>query len=1436
MEFNVQPYYDDFESNAKENNYLRLLFKPGYSVQARELTQIQSLLQNQIKSFADHVFQDGSPVIGGNISFDNRVTFIKLEETYNNEDIELDTFVDKVILRVPDGLVQAKTLAAYFPSGGTPTLLVKYLTGNEFEDGEVFKIAGTNQQAKLVSSNATGKGSAASINDGIFYVDGYFIQVQAQNVVIDAYSQNANVKVGLEISDDVVDYLIDTSLLDPAQDAFNYQAPGADRYQYNLNLSTRPLATAVDESSFFELMRVENGIVTKQVKYPIYSELEKTLARRTYDESGDYTVTPFVVLAANTVSGDATKYSLEIEPGKAYVKGFEFETLGKLTLDADKPRSSLDERTLYEVGISTQYGNYLQVRRLFGNTSAAGLLDTSALDMVDIHCVASEKVAVGVRGGLSANYADYSNTKIGTARIRNIKRYQPQVVEVSDGANTSPLPSGDSNGIYNLYVTDIDIKPKIFKIRAGSNSNTIVFPTTASSVDNAYSNMTISVMPFRLETVANANVNISLTRWVYRHGANTVDLRTKFTVGNTVRVGDEVRTISKVNPTFIVADKPWSKAFQSGGSYGDIYIEKQTTYSSNVTGQTRNIIRYDGTTRTAFFDLPFDENSIAANNTIVQLTPKFKDIESFVKSDFSSLTSATVAASANVSSGFKNSLGDVWLAESDYKSLIFRLPKEHVQRSSGGSTSLQNVDYYHNKYISSVTVTASQFTIEPGGYLTSGAEKIDWLPTNSNIEDNLIVVVRNKGTATTVSNGEIIRLTSAQVALTGLGTGIQVNLSVAGLATGVSEVSAYVVVRLDNVETSVRRKTYVSNTTITSSPVFNYPVIGSIVGLIDVQKVIGDVDPYSSTPQTVARIDANSGVIFCRELITNIGAGDSISLYTPDVIRIREVLLGNTTNYPDQYNFQNITEYFSFEGGQKDELYDHAKIILKQGYPTPNAKMSILVDYYNHSEDSSNTFFTVDSYSQAEYEQGTIPTHFSSKYGTYNLRDCIDFRPTRKLGDASGVIVGGKLSDPDSTVITTFKYWLPRIDKLVLTKTKEFKIIKGVAQSRPVPPEDDADSMTLYTIYLPPYVHNVGEIGLKYNESRRYTMKDIAAMDKRLQRIEYYTSLNNIENKTLSDPSFYSDNTKKEKYGLVGESFENYDIADYRNTDYQATRTEKGITAQAVTRTLDLTPYSYTNTRKNSKTISLDYTETPAITQGLSSNTAIAVQPFLFASFIGSMTLSPELDYWISEELKPEVIRAPQQTVREVTTIHEVIREIVKEVPSPKLPVEPNLPSTVNPKVATGNDVPARPPIVICTWPVQKVSTDINTDIGTPSPPMPPPPNPVKPIINVPITPRDRYADHQGSGYIPITKPTPPPVPPVSKDTSLYSGIIWPTLDMGGGFTPWGTSLLTYSATSNFATALSSAAAYTAPTYAPPTTTSGGGILGGTTSGATRGK
>ena len=76
---NVAPYFDDFDA---ANDYHKVLFKPGYPVQARELTTLQSILQNQIEKFGQHFFKEGAKVIPGNIGYSQLYYCVQLENTY----------------------------------------------------------------------------------------------------------------------------------------------------------------------------------------------------------------------------------------------------------------------------------------------------------------------------------------------------------------------------------------------------------------------------------------------------------------------------------------------------------------------------------------------------------------------------------------------------------------------------------------------------------------------------------------------------------------------------------------------------------------------------------------------------------------------------------------------------------------------------------------------------------------------------------------------------------------------------------------------------------------------------------------------------------------------------------------------------------------------------------------------------------------------------------------------------------------------------------------------------------------------------------------------------------------------------------------------------------------------------------------------------------
>ncbi len=173
-------------------------------------------------------------------------------------------------------------------AGDPPTLIVTYLSGGQFSDGmDIFPADGSNFAATIIGtiggSTGIGLSSVASISDGVFYiVNGYsqsstqnedgsytrysignFVSVQPQTTILDKYSSTPSYRVGLLIQETIIDYIDDPSLLDPAVGASNYQAPGADRYQIELSLTTLPLELGNDDA-FVELLRIENGNVQKQ--------------------------------------------------------------------------------------------------------------------------------------------------------------------------------------------------------------------------------------------------------------------------------------------------------------------------------------------------------------------------------------------------------------------------------------------------------------------------------------------------------------------------------------------------------------------------------------------------------------------------------------------------------------------------------------------------------------------------------------------------------------------------------------------------------------------------------------------------------------------------------------------------------------------------------------------------------------------------------------------------------------------------------------------------------------------------------------------------------------------------------------------------------------------------------------------------------------------
>ena len=212
---NVSPYFDDFDKNK---NFYRVLFKPGSPVQARELSTLQSILQNQIEQFGTHFFKEGSKVIPGNLTYESTFTCIQVEERFLGIPVSLytDQLVGLRITGATSGVTATiqKTLSKEDSDRGNLTLYIRYeksgndFTTEEFSDGENLTankdivygstvIAAGEPFANTLAFGANAVGSAMSIGEGVYFIRGTFAQVQSETLILDQYDDEPSFRIDL---------------------------------------------------------------------------------------------------------------------------------------------------------------------------------------------------------------------------------------------------------------------------------------------------------------------------------------------------------------------------------------------------------------------------------------------------------------------------------------------------------------------------------------------------------------------------------------------------------------------------------------------------------------------------------------------------------------------------------------------------------------------------------------------------------------------------------------------------------------------------------------------------------------------------------------------------------------------------------------------------------------------------------------------------------------------------------------------------------------------------------------------------------------------------------------------------------------------------------------------------------------------------------------
>lgn len=403
-------YKDDFADSKK---FHKILFNSGRVVQARELTQAQTILQKQIERFGNNIFKEGAIVKAGGVTVNNSYEFIKLNNNSTTLPSDPTTlvgtkFTDQSGTSIAAEVIEAVAGGVNQDGGANPDILyVRYVHTSGGTSGENtirmpngVSINNGTLTLTTATSSATGTGIRVSVAAGIYYIKGHFVFTEDQSLVVAKDVDTFTGDIGFKVIEDVVSSEDDTTLFDNQGTVPNQSSPGADRYRITLSLIAK--ANITGNENFVFLVRLNEGGVEKNVTQgDPFNIPSRVTAQRIKENSGNYVVKPFD--ADFAIDSQSTHLLLNVSDGIGVVDGFRVaRNSSQIRVLKSKSTFSINND---QTPIS--FGNFVKVSSVDGNS--AGLPDiTNAARL------------------LIKDTADFGGSVIGRCRVRAI---------TEDGAN-----------------------------------------------------------------------------------------------------------------------------------------------------------------------------------------------------------------------------------------------------------------------------------------------------------------------------------------------------------------------------------------------------------------------------------------------------------------------------------------------------------------------------------------------------------------------------------------------------------------------------------------------------------------------------------------------------------------------------------------------------------------------------------------------------------------------------------------------------------------------------------------------------------------------------------------------------------------------------------------------------------------------------------------
>ena len=1279
---NVSPYFDDFDSSK---NYHKVLFKPGYPIQARELTTLQSILQDQIEKFGNHIFKEGALVIPGQLTYTNSFRYVKIENSYLG--VNVGTYIKDLVGRKITGdesKVEAQithVLSENESGNEYTTLFVNYLSSglndqNVFSDNEKLTLNTSYTQNSVIiqsgegfantTSNSTGLGSAVILNNGVYFLRGYFVEVSDQILVLNPYSSVTNYKVGFDVVEETVTADEDESLNDNAKGFSNYAAPGADRFKISAILSKKEITDTVAEN-FVGLLEIRNGeLVKNTTSTSQYNLLSAEFAKRTADESGDYYVNPFTITPKETLNDnlgnggifqkDSLTYNnnvpreslgtYKISAGKAYVKGYEVNFPSTNFLDFEKPRTT---KLVSDASISYLTGPTFAVNRTFGAPNL-NLGSPFIVSLRDSRVGVASSALPGKEIGLARVYdyalesGSYNSSNLNLNQwdvaLFDIETYTEITLNENVTLSTPVHIKGKASGATGYLRYDVNNAGILtaYGVKGSFASNEkFIFNGVEST-----SRISTGISEYTLKDVQSlSNVSTSSTSF-------TADIvpTTTYNVGLASITALSTSGISSISLNSAGSDFAFTNKVKVGGLV-------KYTISGNTVPTFNKVV------------------SVSANSVVVTgITTVTGICEGSPPSTASSVSDFQILGTK--------------LQSSTDNTLFTKLPK---------------------KFIGSVDLTNSNLTIKKEFAVTIASNQSNTLVADTNetflpFDEERYTLVRSDGSFEVLTSDKFsFNATSSELTLFGLGAD---DSSARLIAT----------LRKINVKSKVKNRNRIS-TLIVDKSKYDYSGIGSTttndgltygnypygtrvqdeeicLNIPDVTQIYGVFESSTTSEANLASVTFSSMTgptnrtsdLLVGEKFVGQTSG-AIAIYTNKVndLKVNYIYLNDKSFQENEVvsfeesgidanisaitlSDKDISENYILDLSEKNTIYDYSRLVRNPLSKEPTKQIKIIFEYADFSPSDLGDITTVNSYNNFDY------CDISPVDGGLSKSDILDIRPkvseysvavdsrspfeflSRSFSESQGC--GKNILASDESILLSFEHYLGRIDRIFITKDGALQKVSGTAAENPRPPKALDDAMEIGYAVLQPYLCNVNNISIKLLSHKRYQMKDISKLEDRIKNLESYTTLNLLETSTQALSIKDVNGLDRFKSGFFVDNFKSLNLQntaakiknsidrgnqELRPASYTTeidlllgSKSLVGIGA-SVDPTADprfVTDLIGNNVKRTGQVITLDYTDEVFLTQPYATRIE-NVTPYLVTEYIGNISLAPSSDTWTDQ-------------------------------------------------------------------------------------------------------------------------------------------------------------------------------------------------------------